>query len=134
MVSSVDPCFSMCSYECGFLEKVATSVQVFSALILVSKFLFLFCPSSPPLFPCWRGRDCHGSVSSVLFFTLVTSALSVRVQDLRESGCYSEEMLKLELELDQAVGELLDPALLPEKCLCNYTVNVVFMPVLYKTY
>lgn len=53
--------------------------------------------------------------------------MSLRVQHLRESGCYSEEMLKL--ELDQVMGELLDPALLPEKCLCNYTINMVFAHV-----
>lgn len=67
-----------------------------------------------------------------VFFTLVTSAVSPRVQRLSQSGWYSEEILKL--ELDQTARELLDPDLLPEKCLCNYTVNMVFMPMLYKTY
>jgi len=43
-------------------------------------------------------------------------------------------MLKLELELDQDAKELLDPALLPEKYLCNYTISIVFMPTLHKTY
>lgn len=139
MVSCVDTCFSMRRYECEFLVKTAKSVQVFSALFYFntwkrfSKFLFLFCLPSPPPFPCWRGKDCNGRGFSVLFFfTLVTSAVSPRVQRLSQSGWYSEEILKL--ELDQTARELLDPDLLPEKCLRNYTVNMVFMPMLYKTY
>lgn len=137
MVCSVDPCFSVCSSECGFLVKAAKPVQAFSALFYFhtwkrfSKCPFLFCLPSPPLFLCCRGTDCNRRGFSGSFFSLVTSAVSPRLQRLRQSGWYGEEMLKLELELDQAAGELLDPALLPEKCLCNYTINVVFMLMLY---
>lgn len=39
----------------------------------------------------------------------------------------------LKQKLHQAAEKLLDPALLPEKCLCNYTINMMFNPMLYKT-
>lgn len=126
----------MSSHKCEFLVGMAKSVQVLSALFYFNtwksfyKFIFLFCLTSPHLFPSWRGRDCNVGSSSGLFFALVTSAVSPRGQYLRESHWYSEEMLKQ--KLDQAAEELLDPALMPEKCLCNYTINMVFN-MLYKT-
>ncbi|PKU44898.1 hypothetical protein llap_4797 [Limosa lapponica baueri] len=78
-----------------------------------------------------QGTTEEGGMRKGKCKTVCRTAVSLRVQGLRESGWYGEEML--ELELDQVAGELLDPSLLPEKCLCNYTINVVFMPMLYET-
>lgn len=127
----------MSSHKCELLVRMEKSVQEFSALFYFNnwksfyKFMVLFCLTSTQVFPSSRGRDCNVGSFSGLFFTLVTSAVSPRAQNLRESQWHSEEMLKQKLH--QAAEKLLDPALLPEKCLCNYTINMMFNPMLYKT-
>lgn len=97
--------FPVHSYVCEFLVKVVTSIEVFSALFyfyfilsyFFEKFCFVFQISVSILpalrFHWWRGRDCSGKGFSVLCFTLVSSAISLTVQHLRQSGWYSEEEL-----------------------------------------
>lgn len=101
MVCSLGICFPVHSYMCEFLVKVVTSIEVFSALFFFffffEKFCFVFQISVSILpalhFPWWRGRDYSGKGLSVLCFTLVSSAMSLTVQHLRQCGWYSEEEL-----------------------------------------
>lgn len=104
-----------------------------SVLIFGKAFLNFYFYSTCPLHPLFL--DEKTAVEEIFLFCFYPGNFSsVTESAAPQSGWYREEMLKLELELDQAAGELLDPALLPEKCLCNYTINMVFMPTLYKTY
>lgn len=141
MICSLGMCFSVHSYK--FLVKVVTSIQVFSALFYFnfwkSFFFFLFFSNfcfysaCSPFSLLERKRLQRKRFFCFVFYpgnfiNLTDSATPQTVWLVQWRRAISGA------GVGPSRGELLDSTLLPEKCLYNYTINVVFMLTLYKAY